>query len=59
MGGGYDIGASGPSTSTSATSSTGPVNLNIGGGTDWTLVIIAGVVAILGLLFVLKGRKRK
>ncbi|MDE2100732.1 MAG: hypothetical protein KGL39_26035 [Patescibacteria group bacterium] len=57
MGAGYDIGVSGPSTSASATSSTGPVSLSFGGSTDWTLILSILGAGILVMLFLLKRRK--
>jgi uncharacterized integral membrane protein len=58
--GSVDAGLSGPSTSASATSSTGPVTLNLGGSSaNWTLIIVAALAAVFGLLFVLKGKRRK
>lgn len=52
-----DAGLSGPSTSASATSSTAPVSISIGGTTtDWTLIIALLAGGILVMLFLLKRK---
>lgn len=54
---GYDIGVGGPSSSSSATSSTGPVTFNFGGSTDWTLILSILGGGIVLMLFLLKRKK--